>query len=131
MCILLSVFNLMLFAVVFNISFASRIMQEEPESRKRKLRLRTYSVVCLNEECGILEWVPNTSGAHYSQPSVSSFISVAGFRPLVMETSAANPDLYPSPNFRDLRVPFEDAQKRYGDNIEKLVDTYAAIALKQ
>ena len=38
------------------------IMQNEEESRKRKMKLKTYSVVCLNEECGILEWVPNTIG---------------------------------------------------------------------
>lgn len=34
-----------------------------PESKcceKRRLKLRTFSVVCLTEECGILEWVPNT-----------------------------------------------------------------------
>jgi serine/threonine-protein kinase ATR len=28
--------------------------------QKRKLQLRTFSVVCLSEDCGILEWVPNT-----------------------------------------------------------------------
>mmetsp|Transcript_21150 Transcript_21150/g.25138 ORF Transcript_21150/g.25138 Transcript_21150/m.25138 type:complete len:673 (+) Transcript_21150:1-2019(+) len=26
----------------------------------RRLHLRTFSVVCLSEDCGILEWVPNT-----------------------------------------------------------------------
>ena len=39
----------------------NRILQEDPEGRKRNLRLRTYSVTCLNEECGLLEWVENTS----------------------------------------------------------------------
>lgn len=28
--------------------------------RRRKLRLRAYAVTCLNEDCAILEWVPNT-----------------------------------------------------------------------
>ena len=28
--------------------------------QRRLLHLRTFSVVCLSEECGILEWVPNT-----------------------------------------------------------------------
>uniref|UniRef100_A0A7S1BX17 non-specific serine/threonine protein kinase n=1 Tax=Corethron hystrix TaxID=216773 RepID=A0A7S1BX17_9STRA len=27
---------------------------------QRRLHLRTFSVVCLSEDCGILEWVPNT-----------------------------------------------------------------------
>lgn len=29
--------------------------------QRRKLHLRTFSVVCLTEECGLLEWVPNTN----------------------------------------------------------------------
>lgn len=28
--------------------------------QRRRLQLRTFSVVCLSEDCGILEWVPNT-----------------------------------------------------------------------
>ena len=46
----------------WTLSSVLRLMEDDPESRKRKLRLRTYAVVCLNEECGILEWVPNTTG---------------------------------------------------------------------
>ena len=38
----------------------SRIMQKHREGRRRKLRLRTYAVVPLNEECGLIEWVQNT-----------------------------------------------------------------------
>lgn len=34
----------------------------EPESRHRRLYLRTYSVLPLNEECGIIEWVNNLIG---------------------------------------------------------------------
>ena len=40
----------------------------------RRLRLRTFTVTCLSEDCGILEWVPSTSslrevvrGTHNSQ----------------------------------------------------------------
>jgi len=29
-------------------------------SQQRRLHLRTFSVVCLSEDCGIIEWVPNT-----------------------------------------------------------------------
>ena len=39
----------------------NRVLQEDPEGRRRALRLRTYSVTCLNEECGLLEWVNDTN----------------------------------------------------------------------
>jgi len=47
---------------VINRIFASRKGSSGPNSRRRRLRLqlRTFSVVCLAEDCGILEWVPNT-----------------------------------------------------------------------
>ncbi|KAG5187220.1 kinase-like domain-containing protein [Tribonema minus] len=40
----------------------NRLLQRCPAGRQRRLRLRTYAVLCLNEECGVLEWVPNTTG---------------------------------------------------------------------
>lgn len=40
----------------------NRLFQKDSQARRRKLRLRTYAVVCLNEECGLLEWVENTEG---------------------------------------------------------------------
>ncbi|TDH68610.1 hypothetical protein CCR75_000959 [Bremia lactucae] len=43
-------FNLML----------NKLLQKNREGRKRKLRLRTYAVVCLNEESGLMEWVRHT-----------------------------------------------------------------------
>lgn len=47
---------------VINRLLASRKGSSGPNSRRRRLRLqlRTFSVVCLAEDCGILEWVPNT-----------------------------------------------------------------------
>jgi serine/threonine-protein kinase ATR len=38
----------------------NRMLQRDVAGRHRRLRLRTYAVICLNEECGLLEWVPNT-----------------------------------------------------------------------
>ena len=35
----------------------NRLLSKDPAGRARKLRLRTYAVICLNEECGVLEWV--------------------------------------------------------------------------
>ena len=38
----------------------NRLFRTNPESAKRALHLRTFSVCPLNEECGLIEWVPNT-----------------------------------------------------------------------
>ncbi|XP_026488273.2 serine/threonine-protein kinase ATR-like [Vanessa tameamea] len=50
-------FRLMEFNGVVN-----RFLQDAPETRKRRLYIRTYSVLPLNEECGLIEWVPNLLG---------------------------------------------------------------------
>ncbi|DBA03530.1 TPA: hypothetical protein N0F65_011431 [Lagenidium giganteum] len=41
-------------------SMINKLLQKDPEGRRRKLRVRTYAVVCLNEESGMMEWVRNT-----------------------------------------------------------------------
>jgi serine/threonine-protein kinase ATR len=38
-------------------SLINKLLKKEPESRQRQLRIRTYAVVPLNDECGLLEWV--------------------------------------------------------------------------
>lgn len=64
----------------------NNLLQSNPESRKRRLcesrcslsrrsthynpillllDIRTYSVITLNEECGLIEWVPNTIGLRH------------------------------------------------------------------
>lgn len=43
-------------------SVVNRLFIKDPETRKRNLRLRTFSVVPLKEQCGIIEWVPKTLG---------------------------------------------------------------------
>ena len=40
----------------------NRLLSKDTEGRRRSLRLRTYAVVCLNEECGLMQWVANTAG---------------------------------------------------------------------
>ncbi|XP_074649776.1 serine/threonine-protein kinase ATR-like [Tubulanus polymorphus] len=40
----------------------NKCLRKDPESRKRNLHIRTYAVIPLNEECGLLEWVPHTHG---------------------------------------------------------------------
>ncbi|GAA5994714.1 protein kinase MEC1 [Rhodotorula paludigena] len=35
-----------------------KLLKKDSDARSRKLDIRTYSVVPLNEECGLIEWVP-------------------------------------------------------------------------
>ncbi|GAV08904.1 ATR [Ramazzottius varieornatus] len=41
------------------INIVEKFLREDAECRKRQLKIRSYFVVPLNEDCGILEWVPN------------------------------------------------------------------------
>ena len=43
-------------------SYVNRLLMKNPASRSRGLNIRTYTVVPLNEECGLIEWIPNLSG---------------------------------------------------------------------
>ncbi len=47
-------------------SVINRLFREQAESRKRKLRLRTYAALPLSEDCGLIEWVPNTIGLRHA-----------------------------------------------------------------
>ena len=38
----------------------NRLLRADARSRTRSLRIRTYTVLPLNEECGLIEWVQNT-----------------------------------------------------------------------
>ncbi|XP_068202044.1 serine/threonine-protein kinase ATR [Palaemon carinicauda] len=46
-------------------SFINRCLLRDPESRKRDLHIRTYAVVPLNEECGLIEWIENLHGLRH------------------------------------------------------------------
>ncbi|XP_060098281.1 serine/threonine-protein kinase ATR [Heteronotia binoei] len=43
-------------------SLINKCLRKDAESRRRELHIRTYAVIPLNEECGIIEWVNNTAG---------------------------------------------------------------------
>ena len=43
----------------------NRYLVKDPESRKRNLHIRTYAVIPLNEECGLIEWIPNLIGLRH------------------------------------------------------------------
>lgn len=40
-------------------SVVKKYLHQNPDARQRRLNIRTYAVIPLNEECGILEWVSN------------------------------------------------------------------------
>ncbi|AES62926.2 Serine/Threonine-kinase ATR-like protein [Medicago truncatula] len=40
----------------------NRLLSKYPESRRRKLYIRTFAVIPLTEDCGLVEWVPHTRG---------------------------------------------------------------------
>uniref|UniRef100_A0A4W3HYM3 Serine/threonine-protein kinase ATR n=1 Tax=Callorhinchus milii TaxID=7868 RepID=A0A4W3HYM3_CALMI len=43
-------------------SLINKCLRKDAESRRRELHIRTYAVIPLNEECGLVEWVNNTAG---------------------------------------------------------------------
>lgn len=50
-------FRLMEFNDIVN-----QLLGRDGEARQRRLSIRLYSVAPLNEECGIIEWIPNLVG---------------------------------------------------------------------
>ena len=43
-------------------SVVNGLLRRNSATRRRQLYIRTYTVVPLNEECGLIEWVNNTTG---------------------------------------------------------------------
>lgn len=89
-------------------SVVNGLLAEDQEGRKRNLRLRTYSVLCLNEECGILEWVNNTEC----------------LRALIGKAHSYWPELYPPTNYKALYDNFLNAQKINDTNLNGTVENY-------
>ena len=57
-------FEFLLRLMEFN-QLISRYLVRDPESRKRNLHIRSYAVIPLNEECGLIEWIPNLIGLRH------------------------------------------------------------------
>ncbi|XP_049801396.1 serine/threonine-protein kinase ATR [Schistocerca nitens] len=66
-------FRLMEFNGIVN-----KYLKKDPDSRQRALRVRTYAVVPLNEECGIIEWVADLVGL---RPMLSGLYKRMGISP--------------------------------------------------
>ncbi|KAF9600434.1 hypothetical protein IFM89_009349 [Coptis chinensis] len=46
-------------------AMVNRLLSKYPESRRRKLYIRTFAVIPLTEDCGMVEWVPHTRGLRH------------------------------------------------------------------
>lgn len=62
-------------------SMINKFLNSASESRRRHLYVRTYAVMPLNEECGLLEWVSNTNALksilekNYARRGVRIYVS--------------------------------------------------------
>lgn len=113
---------------VINRLFAQRKGASGPNSRRKRLRLqlRTFSVVCLAEDCGILEWVPNTE-------SLRSVVTET-YNPLVPHNSIHRRGSRIT-NFADpeLRETFQRCQDVYfkKGNLDLATKKFDELVLKQ
>ena len=89
----------------------NRLFQHDAQGgRQRNLRLRTYAVVCLNEECGILEWVENTECLRH-----------------LITQAHANPnwsDLYPMLHVKDIYLLVKEFQEKFEDDLVMMIKSY-------
>ena len=93
----------------------NRILLEYSESLNWKhLNLRTYSVICLNEECGILEWVNNTEC----------------LRSLINKAHSYSPELYPNLPYKNIYTNIIELQNKNDDNINRMMDLYNQILVE-
>jgi hypothetical protein len=79
-------------------SVVNRMLAKDPEGRRRKLRLRTYAVVILNEESALMQWVNNTAGM---RGEIGRCYSLCRLKP-------------PTTIAKELRPVFDDIQTQQG-----------------
>lgn len=95
----------------------NRLFGSNAHSRKRRLRLRTYAVVCLNEECGILEWVVNTE-------CLRQIISQA-------HAYLAKSQSYPHVTYKEVYHQYVENQNKFDDDLNGLVTAYKSLIFDQ
>ena len=95
----------------------NRILLEDSESRKRNLRLKTYAVVCLSEETGLLEWVDNTSCLRQLIITAYSFYQ-----------KTKEYELLPA---KEIMKPFQELQIKYETDLDLLVQEYHTLILNK
>ncbi|XP_008550901.1 serine/threonine-protein kinase atr [Microplitis demolitor] len=93
-------------------SIVNKYLQKDPESRQRRLYIRMYSVIPIDEECGLVEWIPN----------------LTGFRPIIKK-------LYEERGLQMMQGKklADTARAKYvkNDSLEKKRDTYLKALLPE
>lgn len=126
------------------LTFCCRVLTSDLQSRSRCLSLRTFSVICLSEECGLLEWVNNTnclrhliSAAHNyccTWPSPRLHDAPAGLAQSAARSTAVRntASTYYSPvaaNQKEFYTKFQAEQAKYDTQLERLVERYRELTL--
>ncbi|KAJ2039746.1 hypothetical protein H4S03_001488 [Coemansia sp. S3946] len=89
-------------------SMINQLLRSNTQTQKRGLHIRTYAVVPLNEECGLIQWVDNTAGLRHiimklykargvqiSVPQIKALLELTTPGPAVVFTESLLP-LFPS-----------------------------------
>jgi len=84
-------------------SLVNRVLVKDSHGRRRDLHLRTYAVTILKEDCGMLQWVPNTTAMRHE----------------INKAYEANGQPNAMHILRVIRAEFEDMQKRDVDDRER------------
>lgn len=90
-------------------SMINKLLQKDREGQKRKLRLRTYAVVVLNEESGLMEWVKDTKAMRQLIGQIHK--TERGFIQPVRLT-------------HDIKERFLGMQKKYAENVPMMAVYY-------
>ena len=61
----------------------NRVLRDDYEGKRRNLHVRTYAVTCLNEDCGLLEWMENTNTFRNLLVETQSLIDPTVYKPLL------------------------------------------------
>ena len=85
----------------------NRYLVRDPESRKRNLHIRTYAVIPLNEECGLIEWIPNLIGLRHilnkiykEKGIITSNTELKRMMPQLRDTLARKKEIFLKGSFR-------------------------------
>ncbi|KDO30102.1 hypothetical protein SPRG_05293 [Saprolegnia parasitica CBS 223.65] len=87
----------------------NKLLTADADGRRRKLRLRTYAVMCLNEESGLMQWVPNTRAMRVLIGQIH-------------KTEQGQLTMMRLPS--DVRDAFMNLQKQYAHDLPRMVSLY-------
>ncbi|RYG70315.1 hypothetical protein EON64_00520 [archaeon] len=89
-------------------TLVNRLLGSSMGGRQRKLRVTTYGVICLHEECGLLEWVNNTEC----------------LRHLVNLSHSYDPAMYPNIVYKEIQQEIVNIQNKHDCDIPAMTQAY-------